>query len=74
MTKFKCTAESVGYLEEIVEARNEDEAWDIFEDDLDNGSVDEIGVGSIENKQVELISDEEAEGLEDQRRYEKAQA
>ncbi len=63
MPKYKITAESVGYLEETIEAKNEDEAWDIFEEMLENGEVSEASdpsgwpTGSIENKRVELVEE-----------------
>jgi len=52
MKKYKITAESVGYLEEIIEAENEDQAWKILEEELDAGVMPEVH-GSIENKKVE---------------------
>ena len=54
MPKFKITAEAVGYLEEIIEADNEDKAWEIRESKLEDGALPEID-GSIENKQVEVV-------------------
>lgn len=54
MKKYKITAESVGYLEEIIEAENEDEAWEILQEKLDNGALPEVD-GSIENEDVEEI-------------------
>ena len=65
MAKFKCSAESVGYLEEIVEARSEDKAWEIFEEDLEQGDVPEIGIGSIENKKVESVTAKEAKKIQE---------
>ena len=52
MAKFKCTAESIGYLETMIEAENEEEASIKFEEMLDNGEVPEVGLGSIENKEI----------------------
>lgn len=54
MPKYKITAESVGYLEEIIEAANEDEAWEVLEKRLEDGALLEVD-GSIENKDVELV-------------------
>lgn len=54
MQKFKITAESVGYLEEIIEAKNEEEAYNILEAKLENGELKEVD-GEICNKKVEVI-------------------
>ena len=55
MPKFKLTAESIGYLEITITAKNEDEAWNKIDDLIDSGEMEEKGVGSIENKNVEEI-------------------
>lgn len=52
--KYKLTAESVGYLEQVVEAKDEDEAWAKLEELLEQGALPEVD-GSIENKDVELV-------------------
>lgn len=57
MKKYKCTAESVGYLETTIEAENEDEAWAKFNAMLENGEVPEVD-GSIENEEVEEVQNE----------------
>lgn len=58
--KFKCTAESIGYLETIIEAEDIDEAWDIFNNKLEMGDVPEKD-GAIENEAIEPIEDEKKE-------------
>ena len=55
MAKFRISAESVGYLEETIEAKNEDEAWEILEKKLEMGDLEEVD-GSIENKKVEKVT------------------
>ena len=57
MKRYKCTAESVGYLETTILAENEDEAWEKFNSMLENGEVPEVD-GSIENEDVEEVKDE----------------
>lgn len=49
--KFLIKAESVGYLEEEIEAKDADEAYKILENKLENGELPEVD-GSIENKEV----------------------
>lgn len=53
--KYKISAEAVGYLQDIIEANSEKEAEKIMEEMLVNGAMPEVGFGSIENKQVELL-------------------
>ena len=65
MPKFICTANSIGYLEEIIEAENEDKAWEIFQSDLENGAVSEIGLGAIEDEEVREVSNQEAKEIEE---------
>ncbi len=52
--KYRITAESIGYLENIIEAENEHEAWDQMEEMLNSGNMIEEH-GTIENKKVELL-------------------
>ena len=52
--KYKITAQSVGYLEDIIEADNEDEAQKIMDEMLENGAMTETH-GSIELKNIELL-------------------
>lgn len=54
MAKYKIIAESIGYLEEIIEADNENEAYAIMDEKLDNGAMEEVD-GAIENKRVEKV-------------------
>ena len=52
MKKYKITAESVGYLEKIIKAKNEAEAYEKLEELLEWGIMPEV-CGDIENKNVE---------------------
>lgn len=54
MPKYKITAESIGYLEDIIEAENEDEAWEKFDEMLNGGEMTEVH-GSTENQQLQEI-------------------
>jgi len=57
MKKFRFTAESVGYLEEIIEADTEEEAEKIAQEHLENGSVPEVD-GEIDNEKLEEVGED----------------
>lgn len=56
MPLFKCTARSVGALEELIEADNENQAMNIFEEHLAAGTVPEV-FGFVDEEDVEPIQD-----------------
>lgn len=53
--KFLITAESAGYLEKVIDAKNENEAQEIMDRMLENGEMPEVGDGSIENEQIQKL-------------------
>ncbi|MDE2026722.1 MAG: hypothetical protein KGJ07_09620 [Patescibacteria group bacterium] len=58
MTKFLCTAESVDYLGEEIEAKTEEEALQIFNEHLENGAVPvDRSIGSIENVEAQSLEE-----------------
>lgn len=52
--KYKISAKAVGYLEEIVEAKSEDDAWKILNDKLEDGTLSELD-GWVEGEEVEEV-------------------
>ncbi|MCK9370317.1 hypothetical protein M0R04_10455 [Candidatus Dojkabacteria bacterium] len=55
MKSYIISAKSVGFLSMEIEAKNEEEAYKILNDKLDDGEMPEID-GWIEGKEVEKIN------------------